>query len=50
MALGHLTNGTSLENVLDVLEHVWPIVMFFSHQIGLVLPKVSGQRSSMDLL
>jgi len=38
-----------LENVLDVLEHVWRTVMLFGHQVGLVLPKVSHQRPSMDL-
>jgi len=49
MDLSHLTNGTPLENVLDVLKHVWPIVMFFDHEIGVVLPKMSIQRPSIDL-
>jgi len=49
-SFSHLTSETPLDDVLNVLDHVWPIVMLLGHQVGLVFTKVTHQRPSMDPL
>ena len=43
MAYGHLTNGTSLDKVLNVFEHVRLKVVLFGHNVRLVFSKVTGK-------
>jgi len=48
MALGHLTNGTSLDKVFNVFEHMKLKVVLFGQNVCLVFPKVTGKRTSMN--
>ena len=49
MALGRLANRAPLDQVFNVFKHVWPKAVLFSHNVGLVFPKMTGKRPSMDL-
>jgi len=47
VTLGDLTTGTSFDYVLNVLEHVWVIVMFLIHRISFAIFILAGQRTTM---
>jgi len=49
VALGYLASSTSLQYILNILAHSWPIVVLFQHEKSFVLPKVTRQGSSMNL-
>ena len=48
MALGSLAGSTSPNDVLNILGHASPEVMFLEHKCGLVLPIMASQGPSMD--
>jgi len=49
MALGHLTSRAPLDQALNVFKHVAPKVVLLGHDVGLVLSKMAGKSSSMNL-